>query len=242
MSWTKRTPSKDPARHSENESSWAPRRDWQRGASPIPVSARWVCSAGAGSGRLRHQQPDNRSSAVIVSRDRRADRRFGVGLVANLAPAPIAMPVDHRAIAALAFSCRWRRGRRVPASGSAGFPDRCGDARGRYTRRHFPCAALPCREIRPVRDSGKQKVSHADGIGVGHIARALQTAVVKSAKGQPGFIGGLVRGRPLIVTVCFAVCSSRFLVAAPLPPGRGRWPLGRVEERVAFLTRRVAVA
>ena len=50
MSWTKRTPSKDPARHSENESSWAPRRDWQRGASPIPVSARWVCSAGAGSG------------------------------------------------------------------------------------------------------------------------------------------------------------------------------------------------
>ena len=156
MSWTKRTPSKDPARHSENESSWAPRRDWQRGASPIPVSARWVCSAGAGSGRLRHQQPDNRSSAVIVSRDRRADRRFGVGLVANLAPAPIAMPVDHRAIAALAFSCRWRRGRRVPASGSAGFPDRCGDARGRYTRRHFPCAALPCREIRPVRDSSRR--------------------------------------------------------------------------------------
>src|SRR4029079_8155640 len=29
------------------------------------------------------------------------------------------------------------------------------------------------------------------------------------------------------------------LVAAPLPPGRGLWPLGRVEERVAFLTRRV---
>src|SRR6476620_8830649 len=28
------------------------------------------------------------------------------------------------------------------------------------------------------------------------------------------------------------------LVAAPLPPGRGLWPLGRVEERVAFLTRR----
>src|SRR6185312_5929761 len=26
------------------------------------------------------------------------------------------------------------------------------------------------------------------------------------------------------------------LVAAPLPPGRGLWPLGRVEERVAFLT------
>ena len=32
------------------------------------------------------------------------------------------------------------------------------------------------------------------------------------------------------------------LVAAPLPPGRGLWPLGRVEERVAFLTRRVVVA
>jgi hypothetical protein len=152
-----------------------------------------------------------------------------VGLVANLAPAPIAMPVDHRAIAALAFSCRWRRGRRVPASGSAGFPDRCGDARGRYTRRHFPCAALPCREIRPVRDSGKQKVSHADGIGVGHIARALQTAVVKSAKGQPGFIGGLVRGSSvdcdsLLRGLFVEIFSGRALATGTRPLATGsRW-------------------
>ena len=36
--------------------------------------------------------------------------------------------------------------------------------------------------------------------------------------------------------------SSRFLVAAPLPPGRGPWPLVELRDVVAFLTRRVAVA
>ena len=45
-------------------------------------------------------------------------------------------------------------------------------------------------KLNPFRIRAKAKRSHADGIGVGHVARALQTAAAKSVADQPVVTGG----------------------------------------------------
>ena len=94
---------------------------------------------------------------VIVSTDRRAGLRFGVGFVANhLAPMPSATAADRQTFFQFRIDHRWRRVGRVPAYGSGGYPGRCGDARGRCTRWHRTCGAFAWRESKPVRGQAKR--------------------------------------------------------------------------------------